>query len=120
MVLLMIDDDPDTLQMLKLCFEKEGFEVLATSDPDGALILVRQQRISVVLCDIVMGEQDGRQLLSQIKQYRPDLPVFLMSGNPQKLMEATRDGKFDGMFIKPFDAQAAAKRIMIAARKATA
>ncbi len=78
--LLIIDDDAPVRQSIATYLEDSGFEVLeAVGGPQG-LALFRQQAPDLVITDLRMPEVDGLQVLRQIHEVAPDVPVIVISG----------------------------------------
>jgi len=78
---LMVDDDPDLLELGVECLSNAGFPVLTASDGHRACVtLSSEPDIKLVVSDINMPNLDGITLLSYIKNNRPDVAVVLTSG----------------------------------------
>jgi two-component system, cell cycle sensor histidine kinase and response regulator CckA len=80
--ILVVDDEPMALKLVQSILEKRGFQVLASTSPTQALDLFvsQQERIELLISDVVMPEMDGPQLASRLVSMNPDLPVLFMSG----------------------------------------
>ena len=78
-IILVVDDEPDFLDMIKLRLEANNFEVIAASSGKQALESIKGRRIDAVLLDILMPEIDGLEVLKQIRQENKDLPVFIIT-----------------------------------------
>ena len=83
--LLVVDDDPVIVELLRINFEIEGFEVLSASDGREGLERARAERPDLVLSDIMMPRLDGLQLLSELRAdpVTAGLPVVLLSAKAQ-------------------------------------
>jgi two-component system nitrogen regulation response regulator NtrX len=115
--ILIADDEQGVRSSLQRLLEFESYRVLQAVDGPAALDLVRDRPIDLVLLDIKMPGMDGLEVLSQIHQEHPQLPVVIISGHGtiQTAVEATRLGAFD--FIeKPIDAD----RILLVIRNGLA
>jgi DNA-binding response OmpR family regulator len=77
--ILVVDDDEQLAALLVLVLEGEGYPVLVANDGAGAIEQVERGRIDLVVLDISLGADDGRIVLSQIRE-RDDLPVIIISG----------------------------------------
>ncbi len=80
--ILVVDDDPVTVESLQVLLEMEGAEVTATTGGRQALEALQRAPHDIVLTDLGMPEMDGYQLLSAIRE-RPewtDLPVIALTG----------------------------------------
>ena len=80
--ILVVEDDPVTGRYLTyLLGERGGFEVTHTTDPAIALKNVRSQTWDLVLTDVEMPGMTGIQLLRELRQMAPDLPVAVLTAH---------------------------------------
>ncbi|MCM2358424.1 MAG: response regulator [Geobacteraceae bacterium] len=100
---LVVDDDPFTLETSVLLLEEFGYRTVACSDANDALMTLRDGAVDVVLTDIKMPRVSGLDLLEMIHAGDPELPVILMTGHAELHMavEAINRGTFD-FILKPF------------------
>ena len=106
MTVLVIDDDPVILELLRVNFEIEGFDVICATDGEEGFARARDQHPDVVISDIMMPRRDGLQLLSDLKSDpdTEDLPVILLSAKAQKAeVQQGLDLGADDYITKPFD-----------------
>ena len=104
---LVVEDDAALREALVDTLRAAGLSALCAPDAPGALQLLQSEEIALVISDVQMPGPNGYQLLSSIKQLRPDLPVVLMTayGTVAQAVAAMREGATD-YIVKPFDAQA--------------
>ena len=79
---LVIDDSPETLELLEMFFSRKGYEVLAADSAARALDLARERTPAVIISDISMPGTDGYTLLGRLRQL-PGLeavPAIALSG----------------------------------------
>ncbi|HET7294107.1 MAG TPA: sigma-54 dependent transcriptional regulator [Vicinamibacteria bacterium] len=95
--ILIVDDDPGTLESLSRAFALEGLTTLAASSAARALELLAAQRVDAVLTDVVMPEMDGLSFLERLREKDADVPVVVMSGQAtlDMAIKATRLGALD-------------------------
>jgi DNA-binding response OmpR family regulator len=106
MTVLVIDDDPVILELLRVNFEIEGFDVVCASDGEEGFARAHDHHPDVVISDIMMPRRDGLQLLSDLKgdPDTEDLPVILLSAKAQKAeVQQGLDLGADDYITKPFD-----------------
>jgi len=105
--LLLVDDDPDLLQLLKLRLNAAGYETLTANDAETALALLSAVRPQAVITDLRMPGMDGMALFEQIRSVSPGIPVIILTahGTIPDAVAATRQGVF-GFLTKPFDGHA--------------
>lgn len=80
---LMVDDDPLVREVLKAALIKAGYEVLTADDGQSAWKMFSRfhRELSAVLSDFRMPIMDGVQLLKQMRELNPGVPVLLLSGD---------------------------------------
>ena len=85
-LVLVADDDDDILLLVTTRLRRDGFEVVAARDGDGALALVRAQRPHVAVLDIGMPGLDGLEVLAQIRadEGLRDTRVLLLTAKAQE------------------------------------
>jgi DNA-binding NtrC family response regulator len=102
---LIIDDDRDTADFLRLLVEPRGDLVRIASDAAEAREILRSWRPEVALMDLMLPDADGLELLRDFKETSPDTQVIMVTGfgSVPKAVEAMKFGAFS--FIeKPVDA----------------
>ena len=105
---LVVDDEADIRDLVSGVLEDEGYAVRAAADSSQTLDAIEERRPSMVLLDVWLqgSKLDGLQLLQEIKQRDPTIPVLVISGhgNLDTAVAAVREGAVD--FIeKPFEAE---------------
>jgi CheY-like chemotaxis protein len=82
---LVVEDEEGLLRLVKISLERMGYRVLAASDPQGALSLVRLHSgpIHLLLTDVVLPGMSGKTLADMILVNRPETKVIFMSGYTQ-------------------------------------
>ncbi|MDD3078989.1 MAG: sigma-54 dependent transcriptional regulator [Paludibacter sp.] len=100
--LLIIDDDP-VYRKLSSSILKERFNVFTADAPSAGLLILRTKKIHYVICDYLLPEMDGLQLIELIKTEFSDVMIIVVSdsGNMDTVIEAMRKGAVD-YFRKPF------------------
>jgi DNA-binding response OmpR family regulator len=102
--ILIVDDEPDLLDMLTTYFLSSKYEVDTATNGVEALAGVCRQRPDVVLLDIYMPEMNGIETLKEIMQIDQSIAVIMVTGNTQLpvTVDAIKNGAF-GYVPKPFD-----------------
>jgi len=95
--LLVIDDDPQILELVAAALAESGLNILTVNDPEQGLELVRSERPQIVLSDIVMPNINGMELLAMILEIDPAIEVILMTANysTEAAVEAIKKGACD-------------------------
>ena len=106
-MILIIDDDSAVRSSLSFMLKRAGYSALAVPGPREAMDVVRSETPDLILMDMnftlsTTGEE-GLTLLKQVKIFRPDVPVILMTawGSIQLAVQGMQAGAFD-FITKPF------------------
>ena len=118
-----IDDSATMREVIKIAFRRENINVITCADAASALAQFEQTRPDVVITDVIMPDQDGYSVCSQIKEH-PDLsgiPVLLMSGVVNKsVADKAVSVKADELIRKPFQPQELINRVKVLLEPKTA
>jgi CheY-like chemotaxis protein len=100
---LVVDDEPLLLDLLRRILEERGFHVLVARDGFQAIEIFRQQKsaIDLIVLDMTMPRLSGRDTLRQLREIDPDVAVLYVTGYAEKLAEAGLD-QTCGFLAKPF------------------
>lgn len=103
---LVAEDDPALREALCETLELAGYQVESASDGKAALEIMQHKSVGMVVSDVQMRPMDGHELMTQVKNIYPTIPVLLMTayGNIEKAVSAMRDGAVDYL-AKPFEAK---------------
>src|SRR5215472_1913220 len=109
-----IDDSATMREVIKIAFRRENIQVITCANAASALSQFDQTRPDVVITDVIMPDQDGYSVCSQIKE-NPELsatPVLLMSGVVNKsVADKAVSVKADELIRKPFQPQELINRV---------
>jgi len=109
-----IDDSATMREVIKIAFRRENIHVITCADAASALAQFQENRPDVVITDVIMPDQDGYSVCSQIKQ-NPEFsetPVVLMSGVVNKsVADKAVSVKADELIRKPFQPQELIARV---------
>jgi DNA-binding NtrC family response regulator len=96
-VILIVEDDPNVGESIRLLLKKKGFSILLASNGKEALHLFRQENIDLVITDLVMPRMDGIELLEAVKGLKPETEVIVISaqGTIERAVQAMKLGAFD-------------------------
>ena len=103
-----IDDSATMREVIKIAFRRESFNVIACADAATALAQFEQNPPDAVITDVIMPDQDGYSVCTQIKQHAQfgHIPVVLMSGVVNKTVaDKAVSVRADELIRKPFQPQ---------------
>lgn len=86
--LLLVEDDPELLQILQRALARRGLHVCACQTPEEALQLAGDTVFHAAVIDGNLGDQDGTVLVRQLRELQPQLRAIVLSGRADR---AARD-----------------------------
>jgi len=102
--LLIADDDPTIVKILKDRFVAKGFEVITASNGEEALTFITRESPAIVILDLQMPKMNGIAILEEMTRYNLDVTTIVLTafGTIEVAVEAMKKGAYD--FIqKPVD-----------------
>jgi two-component system response regulator GlrR len=104
--ILVVDDDPNLLEVLRMRLESEQYDVATALDEEEAKRASRDSVFDLAIIDLQLVHQDGISLMSELQLSNPGLPVIILTahGSIESAVEAMRRGAFTYL-TKPFDAR---------------
>jgi len=105
--ILVLDDEPSILLMIKKMLEKAGHEVdIAQNGKDG-MQLFEKNRPDMVISDIIMPEKEGLETIFELRRMHPDLKIIAISGGgrigPDGYLAGAKLLGANMVFQKPLD-----------------
>lgn len=102
--ILLIDDEPDILELLSLTLDRMGLHFDTASTVKQAIALLNKKAFNLCLTDLRLPDGSGLEIVKFIQQSMPQLPVAVISahGNMQTAIDAMKVGAFD-FVSKPID-----------------
>lgn len=79
--ILLVDDDAAWLRTLRVNLMRAGYSNIYTcTDPQAVSAIVASRNITVAIIDLIMPKMNGEELLRQLHQQAPELPVIIVTG----------------------------------------
>ena len=102
--ILIVDDDPSILKVLKVRLEAEGHLVTESKTVEEALDAGRRELFDMALLDYKLNGESGIDLMEKLLRFNTDMPVIILTayGTIQTAVEAMRRGAYSYL-TKPFD-----------------
>ncbi|MBL4632300.1 MAG: sigma-54-dependent Fis family transcriptional regulator [Kofleriaceae bacterium] len=96
-IVLIVDDESGILESLAKIFAREGIEVICANNGTEGLEILRRQRVSVLLTDLMMPKTSGMDLLKAARTVSPETEVILMTahGTVETAVAAMKEGAYD-------------------------
>jgi diguanylate cyclase (GGDEF)-like protein len=118
--ILIVDDDPDIRDILKITLSEENYEIIETDNGEDALKLIRTKNPDLVLLDYKIPKIDGRQVCNLVKEdiLLQHLPIIMVTG------KGDIDDKVEGIYagaddyiVKPFEPKELLARVRMVLRR---
>ena len=115
--ILLVDDDPALLEVTTIVLASEGYKVLTAEDGAGALRVVGQESLDLVVLDVMLPKTSGFEVLKKIRQHA-DVPVIMLTAKSQSVDKVVGlELGADDYITKPFDTKELLARIRAILRR---
>ena len=98
MTILVVDDQQVQVELVGCQLSNAGYSVIRCHSGEEAIDKLNSQTVDMIITDMEMGVMNGEDVRQHVRKHFSEMPVVLMSGNPENLK---RRG-FDGYLPKPF------------------
>lgn len=115
--ILVVDDDENICELLRLYLEKENFQVITCGDGQSAVELEKTERPSLILLDIMLPKLDGWQVCREIRK-NSSVPIIMVTAKSDtfdKILGLELGA--DDYVAKPFDAKEVIARVKAVLRR---
>lgn len=117
---LVVDDDLNICELLRLYLEKEGFEVVIVNDGKAAVEAFRAESPAIVLLDIMLPKLDGWQVCREIRKFS-NAPIIMLTAKGEVFDRVLGlELGADDYIVKPFDTKEVVARINAVLRRVAA
>jgi DNA-binding response OmpR family regulator len=116
-LVLVADDDPDILALVRFRLERDGYEVLSAPDGETALDLALARTPDLAVLDVMMPRLDGYEVTRRLREHGPTtgIPIILLTARVQEPdLERGYEAGADDYVTKPFSPQALGERVQAA------
>lgn len=118
--ILIVDDDPDILDILKLTLSEEDYEIIEAQDGETTLKLIKTKALDLVILDYKIPPPDGREVCRQIKKdlLLQHLPIIMLTAKGDIIDKVEGlDAGADDYIVKPFEPKELLARIRMILRR---
>ncbi len=95
--ILIVDDEPDIIELLELTLARMGMEVFSATNISEAKTLLQSHKFQLCFTDMRLPDGEGLELVNHISEHCPDLPVAIITayGTTENAVAALKAGAFD-------------------------
>lgn len=114
---LIVDDEPNICELIKLYVEKEGFDAYIAYDGAEAVEKIKKIKPSIVLLDVMLPKKDGLQVLKEVRAFL-DTPVIMLTAKGETVDKILGlELGADDYVVKPFEPKELVARIKAVLRR---
>lgn len=117
--ILIVDDDVNICELLRLYLEKEGFETVVANDGENAVLAAQKHTPDLVLLDIMLPRLDGWQVCREIRKFS-EMPIIMITAKGEvfdKILGLELGA--DDYVTKPFDTKEVVARVKAVLRRSS-
>ena len=118
--ILLVDDDPDILDILEITLSEENYEILKAKDGKEAMQIIQSKPLDLVLLDYSIPKMNGRQVCLEVKRdiLLRHLPIIMVTGKGEVSDKIGGiDAGADDYIVKPFEPKELLARIRMILRR---
>jgi len=118
--ILLVDDDPDILDVLEISLSEENYELLKAMDGEEAIRIIKSKPLDLVLLDYAIPKMNGRQVCMEVKKdiLLRHLPIIMVTGKGEVSDKVGGiDAGADDYIVKPFEPKELLARIRMILRR---
>ena len=117
--ILVVDDEEDIVEIIRLYLEDEGYEVIAAYDGKEALEMARMESPHLIILDIMLPKMDGLEICRQVRT-EETIPIMILSAKKTDVVDTVVGLELgaDDYMIKPFEPKELVARVKALLRRA--
>lgn len=120
MKVLIVDDDLNICELLRLYLEKDGFDTIVANDGEQAIKVFENSKIDIIILDIMLPKLDGWQVCRRIRK-DSQVPIIMLTAKGETFDKVLGlELGADDYVAKPFDAKELIARIKAVLRRSSA
>ncbi len=117
-LILLVDDEPNIIQLARLYLERDGFRVSSASDGRAALEAVARQKPALVVLDLMLPELDGWEVCRQLRREHNPIAILMLTARDDDVDKIVGlELGADDYVTKPFNPRELAARVKAILRR---
>jgi DNA-binding response OmpR family regulator len=117
-LILLVDDEPNIIQLARLYLEKESFQVKSVSDGRAALQAIERERPALVVLDLMLPEIDGWEVCRRLRTQGNNIPILMLTARDEDVDKIVGlELGADDYLTKPFNPRELAARVKAILRR---
>ncbi len=84
-LILLVDDEPSIIQLARLYFERDGFNVQEAGDGEAALEMIAKQRPALIVLDVMLPKLDGFEVCRKLRASGDQTPIIMLTARDEDI-----------------------------------
>ncbi len=120
-LLLLVDDEPNIIELAQLYLEREGYRTVSAADGKSALEVVEQHRPDLVVLDVMLPELDGLEVCRRLRKKEDPVPILMLTARDEDIDKILGlELGADDYLTKPFNPRELVARVKAVLRRSKA
>jgi two-component system alkaline phosphatase synthesis response regulator PhoP len=117
-MILLVDDEPNIVQLARMYLEREGFRVQAVGDGQSALQAVEQHKPALMVLDLMLPVMDGMEVCRRLRAHENTLPILMLTARDEDVDKILGlELGADDYLTKPFNPRELVARVKAVLRR---
>lgn len=117
-LILLVDDEPNIIELAQLYLEREGFQVISAVDGKAALEAVEQRRPALMVLDLMLPEVDGLEVCRRLRSARDPVAILMLTARDEDIDKILGlELGADDYLTKPFNPRELVARVKAVLRR---
>jgi two-component system alkaline phosphatase synthesis response regulator PhoP len=118
--ILIVDDEANIIQLVKMYFEREGFKILSAGDGISALKSLKDNHPALMVLDVMLPGMDGFEICKKVRGENNNLPILMLTARDEDIDKILGlELGADDYLTKPFNPRELVARVKAILRRAT-
>jgi two-component system, OmpR family, alkaline phosphatase synthesis response regulator PhoP len=119
-LILLVDDEPNIIELAQLYLEREGYRIITASDGKAALASVEKQRPALMVLDLMMPEVDGLEVCRTLKGKKDPVAILMLTARDEDIDKILGlELGADDYLTKPFNPRELVARVKAVLRRSS-
>ena len=88
---LIVEDDPQTLDIVRLYLRRDGYKVLTATNGNEGLRLAQESRPDLLVLDLMVPGIDGTEICKALREGGSDVPIIMLTARVEEVVRWTQD-----------------------------
>jgi len=117
-LILVVDDEPNIVQLARMYLEREGYRVQSVGDGNAALLAINQLKPALLLLDIMLPGLDGMEVCRRLRAQESTLPILMLTARDEDVDKILGlEMGADDYLTKPFNPREMVARVKAILRR---